>query len=119
MLFKLTTAYVGIPPCREWSWSIPHELGFGSVFPRFVDDLTAFCTTHQVNYILIGPGTPEHEIAAIGALHWAQHQAGVTVVEVPSRSRLRYHYVEGDYTPSADALNWMGHQVTLTARRLC
>jgi hypothetical protein len=54
MLFKLATAYVGVAPRREWSWSIPHELGSGSVFPHFVNDLTAFCATHQVNYILIG-----------------------------------------------------------------
>ena len=114
MLFKLATAYVGVAPRREWSWSIPHELGSGSVFPHFVNDLTAFCATHQVNYILIGPGTPEHEVAAIDALHWPQHtQAGVIIVEVPSRPRLRYHYIEGDYTPSVNALNWMGHQVVV------
>ena len=114
MLFKLATAYVGVAPRREWSWSIPHELGSGSVFPHFVNDLTAFCATHQVNYILIGTGTPEHEIAAINALHWSQHtEAGIIIVKVPSPSLLRYHYVEGDYTPSADALNWMGHQVVV------
>ena len=114
MLFKLATAYVGVTPRREWSWSIPHELGSGSVFSHFVNDLTAFCATHQVNYILIGTGTPEHEIAAINALHWSQHtEAGIIIVKVPSPSLLRYHYVEGDYTPSADALNWMGHQVVV------
>jgi hypothetical protein len=114
MLFKLATAYVGVAPRREWSWSIPYALGSGSVFPHFVNDLTAFCATHQVNYILIGAGTPEHEIAAINALHWSQHtEAGIIIVKVPSPSLLRYHYVEGDYTPSADALNWMGHQVVV------
>jgi hypothetical protein len=67
-----------------------------------------------VRYILIAPDTPESLITAIDAQHWPQHSyQDVLVVKVPGPSGLKYKYIHGDYWPTSQSLNWMGHQVTV------
>jgi hypothetical protein len=79
--------------------------------PTFGNDLAAFCATHHIDYILIGPGTPALLVAAIAARNWPQHvDHGINVVKVPPPAALDYYETEGDYWPSAAPQNWMGRQ---------
>ncbi len=114
MNFTQSGGYVGFEPYGEWGWNILADLNNGTVGSNFSNDLTAFCATHHVNYILIGPGTPVTLAAAIEAHGWSQHMdRGVRVVRVPPRRTLRYSYIKGDYWPSPASVNWMGRKVRI------
>ncbi|HQT90171.1 MAG: hypothetical protein B7Z58_18110 [Acidiphilium sp. 37-64-53] len=116
MNFTQSGGYVGFEPSGEWSWGVLAHLANGTVESNFGNELTAFCATHSVNDILIGPGTPAALIAAIEALGWQQHMDhGVRVVRVPSPSKVRYIYVNGDYWPSPAPANWMGRKMRIVA----
>ena len=85
MRFTQSGGYVGFQPYSEWGWlTFLGELTSGAISPQFGSDLTVFCTTHHVNYILMGPGTPSSIIAAVSELHWPQSvDQGVFVTQVP------------------------------------
>ena len=115
MQFKQVYGYVGFPPYNEREWfGFLNDLAAGSTGPQFGNNLAAFCATHRVNYILIGPGTPSSLVAAVAAQHWPQRvKLGVTVTQVPPPSLLAYNYIEGDYWASPAPLNWIGRRVVI------
>jgi hypothetical protein len=90
MRFTQYGGYVGWPPYSERGWlAFLGELITGAVSPQFGNDLAAFCATHHVNYILMGPGTPSSIIAAVSELQWPQSvDQGVLITQVPPLSRL-------------------------------
>jgi len=102
MRFTQTVGFVGFSPYSERAWFAFHgdfangmlttgqgELVTGAVSPQFGNDLAAFCATHHVNYILMGPGTPSSIIAAVSELQWRQSvEQGVVVVQVPPPTQL-------------------------------
>jgi hypothetical protein len=119
MGFTQSPVFIGYMPKAEQTWSLLWQLDPDSLAPTFGNDLAAYCVTHRVSHILITPDTEEPLVAAIAAQHWPQHSdKGVTVVEVPPASELRYSYVNGDYWPTAQPLGWMGRRVTVVTHGL-
>lgn len=111
--FTQSGGYTGAAPLSEGAWAAPMEFKTGNVSPQFANDLAAFCATHRVDFILIGPGTPSTIAAAIAAQGWPQHRDGdIGIVQVPPPVRLTYDYVLGDYWPSGST-GWMGRQMTI------
>ena len=91
MRFTQSGGYIGIPPPAEQVWRILHNFYAGVGGPSFEGDISAFCVSHQVSAILVGPGTPAPLAAAVEALHWQEVQNhGVRVVHVPDRSGLHF-----------------------------
>ncbi|MBB5374318.1 glycosyltransferase family protein [Acidocella aromatica] len=114
MQFSQSGGYTGFAPYSEQAFPILSEFLTGVPGPDFGNDLAAFCETHHVDDILIGPGTQPQLVAAIAAQGWLQHMDhGVDVVKVPLPSALNYYYLEGDYWPSSAQQNWMGRQVRI------
>jgi hypothetical protein len=114
MGFTQSGGYTGFVPPSEWSFAILNDLLLGTTGPDFSNDLTAFCATHGVDHILIGPGTSAPLITAITALGWPQHtDHGVIVVQVPPPATLNYFYAQGDYWPGPAPQNWMGRQLRI------
>lgn len=114
MRFTQSGGYVGFVPYGEWGWHVLADLADGTSGPDFRNDLAAFCATHRVDYLLVGPGTPAPLSAAIKAGGWPQHMdRGVRVVRVPPPSTLHYSYIKGDYWPSPASVNWMGRKVRI------
>lgn len=114
MRFAQSGGYVGFKPYGEGDWPVFEELSSGVPGPDFRNDLTAFCATHRVDYILVGPGTPAKLGAAISILGWPAHDDhGVQVVKVPSLATASYSYVQGDYWPSEAAPGWMGSKIRI------
>jgi len=60
-------------PKREDRWSVLTAFRSGQIEPNFAGDIAAYCDTHHINFILIGPGTLPSLITAIGALRWQEH----------------------------------------------
>jgi hypothetical protein len=90
MHFTQSGGYLGYPPPAELAWPILHNFYEGVGGPSFENDISAFCLSHRVSAILIGPGTPAPLAAAVEALHWQEVQNhGIRVVHVPDRVRLR------------------------------
>ncbi|HQU04726.1 MAG: hypothetical protein B7Z75_03285 [Acidocella sp. 20-57-95] len=117
MSFTQSGGYTGLDPSSEKGIGIWEQLRDGTVSSHFSNDLKALCATHQVDDLLIGPGTPPILVTAIGALNWPEVQdRGVTVVTVPARADLSYYQISGDYWPSEAPANWMGHQILIKTR---
>ncbi len=114
MRFTQAAGYIGFnPPRSEAAWSVLPDLEAGIPGRNFANDLTAFCITHRVDDILLGPGTPPALAAAISALGWpGRDDDGVRIVQPPAKAP--YHYISGDYWPSLAPVSWMGRQITLT-----
>ncbi len=68
MQFTQSSGYVGFEPVQERRYKVLDSLDFGVLKPDFDKDFLAYCRSHQVGYILMGPGTPPSLVAAIGAL---------------------------------------------------
>jgi len=84
MQFTQSSGYVGFEPVQERRYKVLDSLDFGVLKPDFDKDFLAYCRSHQVGYILMGPGTPASLVAAIGALGWADHaDSGILVVKTP------------------------------------
>ncbi len=119
MHFTQSGGYVGFNPYGEWGWNILSDLSNGTAGTNFSNDLAAFCATHRVDYILIGPGTSLPLTTAIEALRWPQHMNhAVRVVHVPSPAALRYSYIKGDYWPSPTPVNWIGRKVRIVTHNV-
>ncbi len=115
MAFKQAGGYIGFVPEQEWAYPATMEFLLGEAWPNFGDDLTAYCATHHVDALLIGPGTPPAISAGIQAMGWQQQtDHGMLVVKPPAASGLAYYYAEGDYWASIAPENWMGRQVTVS-----
>lgn len=85
MSFTQSGQYFGFSPAGEkiWNLSILSEILMNTPWPTFRSDLSAFCYTHKINYILIGPGTSSTLINAIESLGWPQSMNhGVTIIQV-------------------------------------
>jgi hypothetical protein len=91
MGFTQSGGYVGPPPPRELVWPILHNFYAGVGGPNFENNIAAFCVSHEVSAILIGPGTPANLAAAVEGLHWHEEQNhGIRVVHVPDRRDLHF-----------------------------
>ena len=116
MTFTQSGGYVGFTPKGETGWAALDDLSQNAVSPGFKNSVTAYCATHRVNYILVGPGTPASLISAINAFKWTEKfDHGIRIVRVPPSHKLKYSYIKGDYWPSPAKVNWMGrtaHVVT-------
>jgi len=55
MRFTQSGGYVGSVPRSESLWPVVGNLFAGTGGPKFKNDLSAYCVTHQVSAILIGP----------------------------------------------------------------
>lgn len=118
MSFTQSGGYVGFVPKHEASWPIVAYLAANFVGPDFGDNLTAFCATHGIDYILIGPGTAPALAHAVEALNWPlRSDHGVMVIKVPPASTLRYSYIQGDYWPSGGAFSWMGQSAFIVTHK--
>jgi len=84
--FTQSGGYLGFTPWREQSWGmgILSALSNGMAGPDFGVGLAAFCESHRVSFILIGPDTPGPLVTAIAAQQWPLHMDhGIQVVRVP------------------------------------
>jgi hypothetical protein len=89
MAFTQSGGRLTFVPLREWTWGwdVLNPLASGQVGPNFARDFVAYCAAHNINFILIGPGTPLSLITAIAALGWSEHADGaVRVFRVPALS---------------------------------
>lgn len=88
MALTQAAGYLGPDPQQE-DGDMLNELRHGELSPDFKNHLQAFCLSHNVDYILIGPKTPASLTNAISSLPWVQHvDRGVVVVNVPPMSAL-------------------------------
>ena len=91
MRFTQSGGNIGYPPPDEQAWPILFNFYVGVGGPNFEKDISAFCLSHRVSAILVGPGTPAPLVAAVEALHWPEVQNhGVRVVHVPDRRELHF-----------------------------
>jgi hypothetical protein len=85
MQFTQATGYVGFIPVHEQKWGALDDLFMGPPKPNFGTVFSAFCAAHRVDYVLIGPGTPDAVVNAIEALGWPHHlDDGIEVVKPPT-----------------------------------
>ncbi len=106
--------YLTFMPSEEWRWPVVQALYDGNPSAMFRDDLISYCVSHQVDFILTGPGTPPRLQTAISALGWQEVQDGrVGVVRVPPASSLDYVAVTGNYWPTPEPETWMGRHVRI------
>lgn len=86
MTFTQAAGYLGPDPGQEDGTTL-EELRHGELSPDFKNHLMAFCSSHNVDYILITPKTPASLSKAISELPWAQRlDRNVVVVSVPRTS---------------------------------
>ncbi len=117
MQFTQSGGYTGFSPEPDGSFAIINQFLTDVPTSSFANDISAFCATHRVDDILIGPGTPAALSAAVNALNWPEEwDSGVEVVKVPAPRTLKYYFIIGDYWPSASALNWMGRRVRVVTQ---
>ena len=90
MFFTQSGGNIGFPPLAELALPIVGHFYVGVGGPNFENDLLAYCLSHRVSAILVGPGTPAPLAAAVEALHWREVQNhGIRVVYVPDRLRVQ------------------------------
>jgi len=112
MGFTQSGACTGFIPQAEQSWRILHNFYEGVGGPTFENDISAYCVTHRVSAILVGPGTPAPLTTAIDALQWQETKDhGVRIVRVPDPRILHFYYISGDYWPQDSSESWMGRQI--------
>jgi hypothetical protein len=112
MGFTQSGGYIGFLPPAERAWRILQNFYAGVGGPTFENDISAFCVTHQVSAILVGPGTPAPLAVAVDALHWPEtNDHGVRIVHVPDPRVLHFYYISGDYWPQDGPESWMGRQI--------
>jgi hypothetical protein len=84
MAFTQSGGYLGPTPSSASNWPVLGNLTMGVTGPAFANDISAFCLSHNVSFILVGPGTSQILTKAIQALHWeTTDDQGVQVVRVP------------------------------------
>lgn len=119
MRYTQSGGYVGWVPYREWNsiGLLYSELRTGAG-RWFANDLTAFCATHHVNYIIMAPGTPSSVIEAVSKLKWPQSiEQGVVITQVPPSTQLQYsYYIDGEYWSSPQTFNWVGERAIIHNR---
>jgi hypothetical protein len=82
--FTQSGGYTGAAPPSENAWPVLADFQSGTPSPRFAANLEAFCASHHVDFILIGPGTPAPLAAAVEAQGWPQHRDGdIEVIKAP------------------------------------
>jgi len=114
MRFTQSGGNLCYPPKSESAYPAVSALETGPAGPGFENDISAFCITHHVSAILVGPGTPTPVAAAIEGLHWQEtRDHGITVVRVPDSRSLHFYYILGDYWPEGGPESWMGHQINI------
>jgi hypothetical protein len=114
MSFKQSGGYVGATPPTELAWPIVKYLVQGIGEPNFENDIAAYCVTHQVSAILVGPGAPGKLAAAVHSLNWPETMDhGMKIVHVPDPGILHFHYISGDYWPESGPASWMGREIKI------
>lgn len=117
MRFTQSGGYVGYIPPSEANWHILQDFSAGTASPSFENDLSAYCVTHQVSAILVGPGTPAPLATALNALPWQKEaNLGVRIVHVPDPQVLHFYYILGNYWPQDLPESWMGSRVTVVTK---
>jgi hypothetical protein len=86
MSFTQAAGYLGPDPRNE-DVSFLRQLRQGEPAPSFRSDLEAYCLSHEVDYILIGPGTAEPLVKEINELSWERHLDGNILVVVPPQKK--------------------------------
>jgi hypothetical protein len=83
--FTQSNGYIGFRPKSEQKWSnLDGFLLGGEPISDFGRIFASFCSAHQINYILIGPGAPTATVSAIDALGWKHYiDTGIEVVTIP------------------------------------
>jgi hypothetical protein len=97
MRFTQSGGNLCYPPKSESAYPAASALETGPAGPGFENDISAFCITHHVSAVLVGPGTPTPVAAAIEGLHWQEtRDHGITVVRVPDSRSLHFYYILGE-----------------------
>lgn len=118
MGFIQSGGYVGFTPKQAMGWPAIRELRHANPSPHFADDLAAYCVSHRVTAIAMGPATPARLADAVLTLGWpVARLQGVTFVRVPPVATLDYFAITGDYWPSDREFGWIGHAVRIRAGR--
>jgi hypothetical protein len=86
MSFTQATGYLGPDPASEDA-SFLQQLRNGEPAPSFGSDLEAYCLSHEVDYILVAPGTAEPLVKAINGLPWKGHLDRDILVVVPPQKK--------------------------------
>jgi hypothetical protein len=82
--FRQAGGYLGYVPRSEAGMQVVDDLVNGRPDPDFGREFAAYCESHGVQYVLIGPGAEATLAAAVMAEGWKAHtDSGVTVVAVP------------------------------------
>jgi hypothetical protein len=87
MQFSQSGGYVGFTPRREASLDIISELFSNAAGPGFAGELSAYCATHGVQYLVVTPTASQSIRTALTNLNWPQKlYDGLIIVEVPPQS---------------------------------
>src|SRR5260221_1996535 len=117
MGYTQSGGYLSFIPPSEQVWPALHSFSVGVAGPCFENDVSAFCITHHVSAILVGPGTPAPLAAAVDALHWRETtNHGVRVVQGPDPRSLRFYYLLGEYWPRGGLVSWVGRPIKIVTQ---
>lgn len=84
MGFTQSGGYVGYPPLNEWVEPIVRAFFAGRPEHNFKHALTAYCHSHQVKILIIGPGTAPPLVNAIRSIGWPTiRKDGDAIITVP------------------------------------
>lgn len=87
MSFTQAAGYLGPDPRNEDA-SFLQQLRKGEPAPSFRSDLEAFCLSHKVDYILVGPSTVDSLVKEISGLPWERHlDRNILVVVLPPQNK--------------------------------
>lgn len=82
--FSQAGGYLGFPPKRVQNNKLLMELFFGTVGPKTIPAIVAYCFATHVDAVVVGPGTDQALISGMANLRWpAQVVDGVTIYTVP------------------------------------
>jgi hypothetical protein len=86
MSFTQAAGYLGPDP-RDEDASFLKQLRESEPTPGFAQDLTAYCLAHEVDYIVVGPGTADSVAKKIDELSWEKYlDRSILVVIPPGRT---------------------------------
>jgi hypothetical protein len=86
MRFAQAGGYVGFTPRAEGGLNIVQSLLANTAGPGFAQDLSAFCASHSVQYLIVTPATSQPILTALATLNWPQKiDHGMTIIQVPPK----------------------------------
>lgn len=82
--FDQAGGYLGYPPAGAQDDPAVHQLWWNKLTPSFPEDFTRFAQRSGAGYVVVGPGTPADQLAALASLQWsAQKIDDVTIYTIP------------------------------------